>query len=147
MTVEFEIPGRIRGKGRPRFARRGNFVTTYTPAETEASEAVVRKFAAEAMNGHPLLEGPVRLSVNIGLTIPASWSKKKRANAIFVTGKPDADNIIKLLGDAMNGIVFKDDSQIAQIEFCRLYTTAERVHVTVSELRASLSKTQERKAA
>lgn len=132
MTISFSIPGRLAGKGRPRFARATG--RAYTPANTRSMEATVRQFAADAMRGKPPLEGPVKLSVLICINHPASWSKRRKAETVFVTGKPDADNQIKIF-DAANGILWRDDSQIAQIEFDRRYANGpEFVHVTVSEL-------------
>jgi Holliday junction resolvase RusA-like endonuclease len=60
--LEFFIPGNPSGKGRPRFARQGQFVRTYTPRETEAYESNIRLFAAEAMNGSPPTGGPVAVA-------------------------------------------------------------------------------------
>lgn len=133
MKVTFTVPGRICGKGRPRFVRATG--RTYTPAKTVSSEAVVKHFAAEAMKGIELLEGPLALSMAIYLTPPPSWSQKRRMMARFVTGKPDCDNSLKLASDAMNGIVFRDDSQITDIHFTRRYTLngGERVVITVQD--------------
>ena len=119
--VMFTIPGRIKGKGRPKFARRGTFVHAYTPSETMTSEAVVRSFGQEAMYGRAPFEGPLILDVTVTINRPDSWSKKKKAQAFYVTGKPDVDNVCKLIGDALNGITWKDDSQICDLHFRRRY--------------------------
>lgn len=133
MQVSFEIPGKIAGKGRPRFVRKTGIA--YTPAQTQSAEGVVRDFAAKAMAGGGLLEGPVELHIIIEQIQPVSWSKKKKAASVFVTGKPDCDNQIKLISDAMNGIVWRDDSQVASIDFVRRYTPGpERAIVTVKTL-------------
>lgn len=135
-TVAFTIPGRVSGKGRPKFARRGNFVTAYTPEKTRSMEALVRDFGAQAMHGTALMTGPLRLDIRAFLHHPESWSKKRKAATKFVTGKPDADNICKLLGDSLNGIVWKDDAQISILLFVRQYTTdgPEQVKITVEAL-------------
>lgn len=134
--ITFTIPGRIRGKQRPRVVKRGNFVRTYTPIETENAEAMVRDFAAKAMAGRALFQGPVALRVEISMNTPVSWSKKRRAAAYFVMGKPDYDNQIKLLSDSMNGVVYKDDSQIADAHITRRYDDGapESVVVVVTPL-------------
>lgn len=133
-TITFVVPGTLRGKGRPRFVRATG--RTYTPAETVASESVVRFFGHEAMRGRALLEGPVCLSVQIFKLFPQSWSAKKRAAIKWVTGRPDTDNLIKLIADSLNGICWKDDAQIAKIEFERTYTATgpERAEISISEL-------------
>ena len=40
--VEFEIVGEPKGKGRPRFARIGNGVRSYTPKETHNYESFIK---------------------------------------------------------------------------------------------------------
>lgn len=136
MTLRFTIPGRVGGKGRPKFARRGNFVTAYTPEKTRTMESVVRDFASQAMRGKELIVGPVSLEISALLHPAESWSKKRKAAAKWVTGKPDVDNIAKLIGDSLNGIVWKDDAQIAQFTFARRYvqTGPEEIQITVISL-------------
>lgn len=130
--VQFNIPGRVRGKGRPRFARAGNFVRTFTDVKTKSDEAMVRHFASQAMAGLSLLDGPVAVTIQATIQPPASWSKKRRAAALWVTGKPDCDNAAKLICDSMNGIVFADDAQISDLHFRRRYSLTEPEHVWVS---------------
>lgn len=130
MKIEFVIPGRIGGKGRPRFARVGKFVRTFTDAKTVNTEAMMRTIAAEAMKGLPLFTGPISLAVMITIQPPASWSGKKRTAAHFVTGKPDPDNTLKLF-DSANGVIWRDDSQICDILFRRRYSIYEQESVRV----------------
>lgn len=127
-SVEFIIPGRISGKARPRFTKKG---VVYTLARTASDESVVRHFASQAMRGRKLLEGPLSLTIEINIKTPASWSKKRKAAAFHVVGRPDLDNVIKLIGDALNGIVWRDDSQISHIDIARYYNAPERISVCV----------------
>lgn len=121
--LRFVIPGRVGGKGRPRFTVIGGHARAYTPAKTASTEAMVRDFAAKAMDGGPLLDGPLELIVTVNLEKPTSWSKRKCAETKFPTGKPDLDNVAKLIGDALNGIVWRDDSQIAALHIARRFVT------------------------
>ena len=132
--VSFEIPGRIGGKGRPRFVRSTG--VAYTPAKTRSEEAMIRQLGALAMRGRPLLRGPVALSVLVEIMIPKSWPKKKRDAAQYVTVRPDFDNQIKAISDSCNGIVWSDDSQIAVISASRIYVRdgPERVCVSITEI-------------
>lgn len=63
-----------------------------------------------------ILEGPIWLGVKPYFPIPKSWSKKKREAALAGelphTTKPDLDNVIKQIKDVMQGIYYKNDSQI-----------------------------------
>jgi Holliday junction resolvase RusA-like endonuclease len=128
-VLTIEIPGELRGKGRPRFGKG----RAYTDKKTETAEAFVRTCAALAYKGPPM-DCAVRLSLTLAVPVPASWSKKKReqalAGAIWPTGKPDLDNVLKLVGDACNGILWADDRQIVSAYVCRRY--AEAPHASLS---------------
>ena len=131
------IPGEMRGKGRPKFSTRGGFARAYTPAATVNMEAWVKHCAVEQIGTAPLL-GAVSLHMEIGVPVPASWSKKKRAEAlalaIYPTSKPDLDNCIKLVGDALNGIVWADDKQIVRCSCVKRYAETAQTVITVAEV-------------
>lgn len=134
--VRIVVPGRLGGKGRPRFAVRGGYARAYTPEKTRNQEAMLRTLAAQAMGAQSLLEGPLSVHIEIVQQPPQSWSKKKQASAKWISGKPDADNVIKIIGDSLNGIVWRDDSQIAKLQFVRHYALdeTERAIIIVSPL-------------
>lgn len=134
--VRFTVPGRIVGKGRPRFTVVAGHARAYTPAKTRNSEAVIRDLAAAAMAGASPISAAVHLEVRIYLIPAKSWSKRKRTEAQHVTGKPDIDNLLKTVADALNGIVYIDDALVSAATIQRLYTTdgPERVEIGVSEL-------------
>ena len=136
IKVEFRIPGRIGGKARHRTRRSGTTLHSYTPQQTLRDEALVRSLASQAMHGHAALRGPVALSVAIYRTRPASWTKKRKAQALWITGKPDASNTLKLLEDAMNKIVWDDDAQVAQLQLIRQYKDIDEVVVSVVPLQS-----------
>ena len=109
----FEIPGPITGKARPRMTRHGR---TYTPAKTVSAENWVKVCALDA--GVKPLDGPVTLHLTTLRPVPKSWSKARKAAALTDCRdwrKPDADNIAKLIADALNGIAWGDDAQIADL--------------------------------
>jgi Holliday junction resolvase RusA-like endonuclease len=95
-------------------------------------------FAAAAMAGRPPLEGPLKFQLTAHMPIPVSWSAKKRQAAMDSwqrpTSKPDLDNIIKLVKDAINCIVWRDDAQVVRIEADKFYSDTPRVDVTVIPL-------------
>ena len=135
--VEFTIPGRLKGKGRARHrvvtTKSGKtFSSTYTPADTRNTEAMLRSLGAEAMAGRPPFQGPLVLEVTITINTPASWSKKRKREAFYVTGKPDLDNVLKSF-DGISNIVWKDDVQLCDVHMQRRYndTVPESVHVRI----------------
>ena len=137
-TIAFVIPGTPVGKGRPKFARRGNFVTTYTPEKTASYENLVKVKAEEAMSGRPVIDGAVEVSIRLIVTPPASWSQKKQREAlegrIFPTTKPDIDNVVKGIFDACNEIVWKDDKQAVDVRVVKRYGQVARASVEVRTL-------------
>ena len=136
--ISFVVPGTPVGKGRPKFARRGNFVTTYTPEKTASYENLVKVKAEEAMVGRQLIEGAVSVEIMLLITPPASWSQKKQREAlegrIFPTSKPDIDNVLKGIMDACNEIVFKDDKQAVDVRVAKRYGQVARASVEVRPL-------------
>jgi len=132
--LTFTVPGTPVAKGRPRLSTRGGFARAYTPARTVAYEGLIALAAQDEMAGRGLLEGPLSLSVIATFQIPASWSKKKAASASWHTGKPDGDNLLKAVGDGLNGVVWKDDSQVASAKIIKRYGEVPGLLVEVVQL-------------
>jgi Holliday junction resolvase RusA-like endonuclease len=111
----------------------------YTPSDTVKEEEKVRSYAASAMAHRPLIHGPVSLTIVMTLTPPQSWSAKKRAAAEFPMVRPDADNVVKLISDAMQGTVLADDKQVCDLVVRRRYSleAPEQVEIVVDELAAA----------
>ncbi len=137
MKIAFEIPGQPVAKGRPRFARRGNFVTTYTPEKTVNYEKLVKIAAAKAMNGKSPSDRPIDLEIELHMQIPVSWSKTRKDCAlnglIRHTKKPDIDNLVKSVKDGCNGVVWIDDSQVVSLVVRKLYSERPVAYVTFEE--------------
>lgn len=134
--VRFFVPGKPQGKGRPRAAARGKFVRMYTPEKTASYESTIALAASQAMAGRPPIEGPVVASIFIALPVPASWSKKKQAQALadqlLPITKPDSDNVVKAVFDAINGVVWGDDTQVVDHVARKRYRARPGVSVTIS---------------
>lgn len=127
------IPGAPVGKGRARATRGGRM---YTPAKTANTEAFVKLCAVQALpSGFEIVVEPLLVAVEAICLVPASWSQKKAKEALagFIrpTGKPDLDNIAKLYCDALNGIVWKDDSQIVDMKLTKRYGAEPKTIITV----------------
>ena len=135
--VTFMVEGTPVPKGRPRFARRGKFVSTYSPKTTVDYETKVSEAAKVAMGDSEPLETPVGAYIYITLPIPASYSKKRTQACLSgqerPTKKSDIDNYCKAIFDGMNGIVFADDSQVVSLHATKVYGTVGMVEVMVKE--------------
>lgn len=127
------IPGILRGKGRPRFGKG----RTFTDAKTENAEAWIRQCAIEQV-GQIVLDGALAIDLDIDVAVPASWSRKKREQALsgqlHAVCRPDVDNCSKLALDALNGIIWKDDAQVCQLTIVRRYADAPRSVLKVRPL-------------
>ena len=132
--ISFVVPGEPAAKGRPRMTRGGR---VYTPKKTVSAENMVRVYATQAMVGQPLLEGPLTVEIIAVLSIPRSWSKKRKdlaANHSLLPIKtPDIDNLAKLVTDAMNGVVYHDDKQITTLRATKIFGEAPGTAVVVDE--------------
>lgn len=140
-NLNFMVPGQPYGKGRPRIGKVGKHARMFTPEKTVAYESLVALFASQAMQGKPLISGPVSVSMMLVFSIPESWSKKKRAQAqdaeIWPTTKPDMDNVVKAVFDAINGVVWVDDVQVVSLAVSKSYGDQPAVHVAVMPMEAA----------
>ena len=141
--VLFFVPGVAVGKGRARARQQhlkggGSFIKLYTPKKTASYEGSVAVYARKAMAGRAPITGPCAVMLSISVQVPVSWSKVKQrealAGALWPTGKPDLDNTVKALFDAMNGIVWLDDAQACVISAHKRYMAAPGVLVQVVPL-------------
>lgn len=143
IEIQFTVPGQPVGKGRARAAKRGNFITMYTPEKTANYESLVAHAAHVAMAGKSLISGSVAVDLDIRLQIPASWPKKRKDMAaqglIAATKKPDADNVEKGIFDGMNGVVWVDDVQVVEVFKRKRYAETPGVVVIVREIDAQVA--------
>ena len=130
----FIVPGKPFGKQRPRHMRNGH---TYTPKETIEYENLVKLFYSQSEHPKEPTDKPIQMVIQADFPIPTSWSKKKKREAEeyqpFCCTKPDSDNIIKGLSDALLGIAYKDDSQIVTLHCEKFYGTTPQVIVNLYE--------------
>jgi Holliday junction resolvase RusA-like endonuclease len=106
----------------------------YTPGKTVAYEGLIALAARDAMGSAEPFAGPVAIEATAVFPIPASWSKSRKASAHWHTSKPDADNIVKALGDGLNNVAWCDDSQVASTRILKVYGDVPGLHVTVTAL-------------
>lgn len=122
------------GKERVRMTRQGH---AYTPERTVNYESRLALAAQHAMAGRALLDGP--LEVRVSAYMPAAESKPKKWRAAALAGeirptkKPDWDNFGKIL-DALNLVVWVDDSQIVDGRVQKFYSDQPRMEIIVRPL-------------
>jgi len=121
-SILIRIDGQPIGKGRPRF---GNG-RTYTPKRTRDYEARIAQAAQQEVrdSGWICSEAPVEMEVLAQFEIPKSWTKLKQRTAEqgnIMPARPDIDNVAKAALDALNGIVYADDSQVCKLDVRKRY--------------------------
>lgn len=114
------------------------FIHHYSDKDTEAHEKAIAQYAGLMMRNRPPSEKPLAVLVHAFREIPASWSAAEKARAlaghIVPTSRPDGDNYLKLAQDALNGIVFKDDSQIVDARVIKRYSDRPALRVEIREM-------------
>ena len=120
------IPGIPIAKKRPRFARRGKFVTTYSDQQTEEGRFYLeakQQICCKALNGTP-----VHIKLTFEMPRPKSHygtgrnaGKLKPSAPEEHTSKPDLDNLIKFVFDCLNGLAWVDDTQVIGMSAEKIY--------------------------
>ena len=133
MTIEFLIPGQPQGKGRPRATTIGGHARMYTPSKTRGYERTIWASYREAGGG--MLYGNLQMRIVAVRMIPQSSSAKRKADLRGrpCRSKPDIDNIIKVLCDALNGVAYEDDSQVVEVSAKKIWGDEPHVWVEIRE--------------
>jgi Holliday junction resolvase RusA-like endonuclease len=138
MKIKFTICGEPRGKERPRVCRKGFKVFTYTPEKTSDYEKVVRNEFRENVGIKFKEKTPIKVKITAYYKIPKyvskDWIRKMNAGLILPTKKPDADNVCKIILDALNGVCYEDDVQVCRLEIEKFYSERPRVEVEIEEM-------------
>ena len=124
------------GKERVRFVKATG--RAFTPERTVNYEGRLALAAQQAMAGRPLLTGPVEMVMRAFVPIPESKPKKWKLGAlsgeIRPTKKPDLDNMMKSACDALNMVVWADDTQVIRAALEKSYSDQPRLELEVSVL-------------
>jgi len=131
------VPFKHKHGARIVFPRIGKpFVHEYPHPESAAWEKAIGHLAFVHMRGRMPSARPIALLVHSFIPIPPSWSKREQeeaiAGAILPTSKPDWDNYGKIT-DALNGVVWRDDGQVADGRVIKRYSTDPALRIEVRE--------------
>lgn len=135
--MTFTIPGEPCGKGRPRVVNVHGRSMSYTPEKTATYENLVRLEFQQAAGPTIVLmsAAEVRMTINCYYGLAKSDSKKRRMAKLTgeerPTKKPDCDNMGKAIADALNGLAYRDDSQIVSMTVEKWYSETPHVDVTI----------------
>lgn len=94
--------------------------------------------AAQEYHDAFISDRPVRVCLHFELKRPQRLlTKNRRSLSFWHTTKPDLDKLARAVKDALTGVLWTDDSQVAQLVAEKVYADADTgpcVHVTVEEM-------------
>lgn len=144
-SITFTVPGIPVAQPRQRhraFAVAGRIVShNYTPAKhpVQNYKAAIRLTAAQHV-AQPMT-GPVRIEITCYFGHPKShYRSGKRCDELrpdaaeWHTARPDAENCVKAVLDAMTGVAYLDDRQVCWLEVGKVYDTVPRTKITIEPL-------------
>jgi len=150
LTLSFYVPGEAIGLGRQKtkalFGKDGKYnrILNYKPGGSATYENKVATCASEAMEkaGHSgVTRGPVKVSVTIEVVRPKNHFRSGKNSHLLKddapaipTGKPDIDNVLKGVMDAMTGIVYADDKQVFSAYPEKFYESSAGLRIRVTEV-------------
>lgn len=112
---------------------------TYTPEKTRAYEELIG-IEYQVQHGAYFADKYVRLCVLAFYGIPKSYTKSKQQQAregtLRPSVKPDADNVIKAVADALNGVAYDDDTQVVEVLCKKYYSDDPRIEIYIEEAKA-----------
>lgn len=145
--IKFTIPGEPQGKARARtfYHQKANRVVSMTPEKTQNYENLIKMVATQEQEDKPIpAVEPLEITIKAYYSIPNSDSKKKKQmkldGLIRPTKKPDADNVCKVVCDALNGVCYKDDTQIVKAIIEKYYSEKPRVEVEIKNAEVQYEK-------
>ncbi|MCJ7861261.1 RusA family crossover junction endodeoxyribonuclease [Blautia sp. NSJ-157] len=142
MEVNFTIYGEPKGKGRPRFnTKTGHAIT---PKDTVNYETLVHmEYLNQCGNAKFPDDAMLDMRIKAYYSIPKSKSKKQqnlmREGIARPIKKPDMDNCIKIIADALNKIAYRDDTQIVDCQVRKFYSDNPRVEVRILDIKKQVN--------
>lgn len=141
MKTLFVVPGKPQGKARARtfYNPKLGRSQSITPENTVLYENLIKQSFLEQTKptARWFNKEPLAVMITACFSIPASMSKKDRQLIedfkLFPTKKPDADNIAKVICDALNGVAYGDDTQIVQLQVVKRYAEHPKVTVCIED--------------
>lgn len=139
--IQFFVPGQPKTAGSKRaFMRPGMKFPVIVDdcAKGKDWRGDVKRFAVEAFRSETLVEGPLTVSLTFIMPRPkyhyrSNGELKDNAPALH-TSKPDVLKMARAIEDALTGVVWKDDSQIAVEVLTKRYGDKPGCQVSISRL-------------
>lgn len=136
-SILFSVPGPPQGKARARTVRgKGGQTFSYTPDKTVLYENLIKVSYLQVTKKLFNNKEPINVRITACFEPAKSTSKKKRmqmlSGEIKPTKKPDIDNIVKCILDGLNGVAYRDDTQVIEVSATKIYAERPEVRVEIT---------------
>lgn len=132
----FELPGEPIAQQRHRQVIAHGHRVIFNPnkVDKESAQRSIKVLMLKSSWSH--FKGPISVQMTFGVSIPDSYSKKRREGLLnaFCDKRPDLDNYIKFYMDVLNGVVFADDGQVTKLECKKIYSDQPKTIIYVTQL-------------
>ena len=129
-------------KGRPRSTLRNNKINVFTDTKTRQYEFRTKLWLVRKV-GFTQFEGALKVTAHFYIKPPKKYKKEDiEKEKYYPKTRPDLDNYVKTLLDVCNGIIFKDDAQVVEIETFKKYANEPKTFVKVEVLNGTKEKTK-----
>ena len=132
-VISIHVPGTPVAQPRAKATTINGHARMYTPTTASAFKAAVAMLAEKSHPGPPL-DGAVAISITFVLDRPKSkiWKRREMPRERHCI-KPDADNLAKSVMDALKGIAWRDDSQVASLHVAKWVASGyEQPHTQIT---------------
>jgi len=131
--LQFFIKGNPLAKQSARFTKSG---LLYQPKHiTQYKNNLQFQIISQLPIGFIPIVTPISVEYHFIFPFLTTHSRKKRLyGKIYKSTKPDLDNLQKAVNDALNSIVFKDDSQICQTIVSKFFGSTPGINITIKEI-------------
>jgi Holliday junction resolvase RusA-like endonuclease len=133
LLIPIEPMGAVRMTGRGKYIKKN--ALRYLAYKEQIQWEVKKQFRRKE-----LLAGPIEVKITFFMPMPKSWSNKKKSNSVgtYHTKKPDTDNLVKGIFDALNKLVWQDDNLVAKVSAKKIYAENPRIKVEIWNLREDM---------
>jgi Holliday junction resolvase RusA-like endonuclease len=131
--ITFSVPGDPVPQPRPRYSARGGFARAYVPSAHPVHAYREAIALAAKLAGVTITGEPVSVIIDAVFARPKSHRNKAGVKASAPSlPRPDCDNVAKAALDALTGVAWEDDSQVARLVVEKSYGDEGRTTVRIA---------------